>query len=298
MKVPDLILLILLLIGSGCVLAVGFGKISAFFSSGKEWRKILSGLPVLRTDGEIAAALQGEPKNYLVENYAFNRGQTVRDTAMNVLNGEYLYIGTAKETYTVNYAYSNRYRNAVWQSGPYESITGSLQFADGTELELPQDARFEFSLIDESMLKKTDINPEKQENFFMARYYPDGVYKIDTKKLGEKLKKNVLKSTQQMNSRYKFLFMRKGDTATFAARIGGGKASLNVFEGNNVIAVRGGRKALAKYLSHTQQSKLQESYIQSYVTLGLWVLFMIPAFILEVFALLMLLLPLFDNIRG
>ena len=56
MKVPDLILLILLLIGSGCVLAVGFGKISAFFSSGKEWRKILSGLPVLRTDGEIAAA--------------------------------------------------------------------------------------------------------------------------------------------------------------------------------------------------------------------------------------------------
>ena len=105
-------------------------------------------------------------------------------------------------------------------------------------------------------------------------------------------------STQQMNSRYKYLFMRKGDTATFAARIGSGKASLNVFEGNNVIAVRGGKKALAKYLSHTQQSKLQESYIQSYVTLGLWVLFMIPAFILEVFALLMLLLPLFDNIRG
>ena len=298
MKVSNLILLILLLIGSGCVLAVGFGKISAFFSAGKEWRKILSALPVLRTDGEIAAALQGEPKDYLVENYAFNKGQTVRDTAMNVLNGEYLYIGTAKETYTVNHAYSNRYRNAVWQSEPYQNIAGSLQFADGTELELPQDARFEFSLVDESMLKKTDITPDKQENFFMARYYPDGVYKIDTQKLGKKLKENVLKNTQQMNSRYKFLFMKKGDTATFAARIGGGKASLNVFEGNNVIAVRGGKKALAKYLSHTQQSKLQESYIQSYVTLGLWILFMIPAFILEIFALLMLLLPLFDNIIG
>ena len=94
MKVSSLIILILLLICSGCVLAVGFGKISAFFSSGREWRKILSALPVLRTDGEIAAALHGEPKNYLVENYAFNKGQTVRDTAMNVLNGEYLYISS------------------------------------------------------------------------------------------------------------------------------------------------------------------------------------------------------------
>lgn len=290
MKVYQYILLIILLAGCGCFVAAGFGKISKFFSGGKVWKKKLDALPVLKTDEEILKALHGEPKDYLVENYAFNNGTTVRDTALNVLDGEYLFIGITKETYTVNDAYIRRYRNAVWQGEPYQNLAGTLQLANGVQLEMPENASFQFSLLDESLLKKSDLKPHDQENYFQARYYPDGVYKIDTQKLGENFKKNVLKNTQQFNSRYKFQFMKKGDTATFAARIGGGKASLNVFQEHNVIAVRGGKKALAKYLNRmSQPEKLPDNYIMDYVVLGIWILCMIPAFSIAVLCLVTLL---------
>ena len=284
------IILTILLLGSSCVLAAGFGKINKFFSGKKEWLKKLNALPVLKTEDEILEALKGAPKDYLVENYAFNNGTTIRDSATETLNGEYLHIEITKETYTVNDAYINRYRNTVWKPEPYGKLTGSLAFSNGTQLEMPGNASFQFSLLDDSMLKKSDIKPEKQKNFFQARYYPDGVYKIDLQKLGENFKKNVLKNTQEFSSRYKFRFMKKGDTATFAARIGGGKASLNVFDERNIIAVRGSKKALAKYLNRmSQPEKLPDNYIMDYVVLGLWILCMIPAFSIAVLCLVTLL---------
>ena len=299
MKTYHYILLILLLVGSGCVLAIGFGKISSFFAGKNVWRKKLDALPVLRNEAEIWAALQGEPKDYLVENYAFNKGKTVRDTLLDVLDGEYLYIGIAKETYTVNDAYINRYRNTVWESEPYENLVGTLEFANGIPLEIPANGSFQFSILEESKLKKDDIKNEKQENFFRARYYPDGVYKLNTKKMAENFKKNLLHNKKQFSSRYKFLFMKKGDKVTFAARIGGGKAVLDVFDERNVIAVKGNKKALAKYLNRLPASeKLPDSYIMDYVVLGMWILFMIPAFALGVISLLALFPSLFEKIHG
>ena len=68
MKMSQYIILTILLLGSSCVLAAGFGKINKFFSGKKEWLKKLNALPVLKTEDEILEALKGAPKDYLVEN--------------------------------------------------------------------------------------------------------------------------------------------------------------------------------------------------------------------------------------
>jgi hypothetical protein len=82
--------------------------------------------------------LGGEPKDYLLENYAFPNGMTVRDSEFGFLEEDYLCIDVTKETYTVNDAYINRYRNTFWEGQHYGSSFGKLFFADGTELKRPE----------------------------------------------------------------------------------------------------------------------------------------------------------------
>ncbi len=63
---------------------------------------------------------------------------TVRDSEFGFLEEDYLCIDVTKETYTVNDAYINRYRNTVWEGQHYGSSFGKLFFADGTELKRPE----------------------------------------------------------------------------------------------------------------------------------------------------------------
>ncbi len=262
----NIVLGVITLVSIG-VFVLGCIKIKNFTAGKRAWLKKLGDLPVLHSDSDIAEALKGAPKDYLVEDYTFTRGMTVQDRAFDCLKGEYLYIKITQETYTVNDAYIQRYRNAVWTPEPYADIEGKLFFENGTPLEIPAGTRFEFSLADDSKLKQTDIKPDKQANYFMARYYPDGVREINTKKMRENFEKNLGKNTKQYSSRYKYNFMQKGDKATFVARIGYGTATLIPLEEQSVIAVKGNRKALAKYLNSKE-----DRFIMDYVKLGFWIL--------------------------
>ena len=269
------LIILFLMIISFVVLGLGCFKIKKFFAGRNAWLKKLDTLPVLKNDDEIAEALKGEPKDYLIENYVFTKGVTVHDTVLDCLKGEYLYISIVEETHIVKDAYIQRYRNEIWEAEPYENISGKLLFGYGIPLELPENVQFEFSLKDDSRLQKSDLKQDKQSKYFMARYYPDGVYKIDKKKMHEMLKENLGKNTQKYSSRYKFNFMEKGDNATFVARIGNNKAELSDFGERNIIAVRGNRRALAKYLNRMSlPDGLQDRYIMDYVILGFWILAM------------------------
>ncbi|MBR3712448.1 MAG: hypothetical protein IKM98_04530 [Bacteroidales bacterium] len=66
-----------------------------------ELQNRLDALPVLTSDSEIAAALNGTPQNYLVKNYVFKNPQLVKDNVFDVLNGQYLCISITQETLTL-----------------------------------------------------------------------------------------------------------------------------------------------------------------------------------------------------
>ena len=285
MKPYHYILLLLLLALSLWLLATGAGKIRNFFAGRTALRKKIDALPVLRTDEAISQALGKEPQAYLVEDYAFSCGESIRDTALDVLEGEYLCIAIRKETYTVKHAYSNSRRNAYWEGAPYRTLAGKLQFANGTVLEIPEDAVFSFPLKDDSMLKESDIRPGLRQNYFMARYYPDGVKGFGVKKAGARLKENALHSTQHLSSRYQFRFMKQDDRATFVALIGNGRAVLDTVAGQRVIAARGGRKTLIRSLNSMQyQQNAEGNPISAYVNLGIRLLLMTAAFWTAVFS--------------
>lgn len=293
MKITHCVILALISAGCIAVIIAGIGKIRAFLKN--EWRDKLKELPVLKTAEDVLLAIRGEPKVYLIENYAFNNGETVRDTEIGALEGEYLDISIIKETYTVNNAMSNNYRNAVWAGEPYADIPGKLKFSDGTLLEAPENAKFYYSLLAGSRLKAEDLQEEKKANYFMARYYPDGL-KFDSTKMKKQLKKNLMKFHQEYSSRYCFNFMRMGDTATFVARLGGGKADLNVFEEANLIAVNGGAKDLARYYSLLGKGNTDsQAQILGYVKLGFWILFMWISFIMGIISISALIATIFEK---
>lgn len=256
------------------VAVTGFIKIGTHFSNRSRLLKTIKSYPVLKTNQDINEALKGESRIYLVDNYTFNKGVTVQDREMNCLAGEYLYIAVTEETYTVNDAYINTYRNALWEGKTYSTVKGRLLFDNGTELQMPDNTEFDFTIKDESRLKKEDLQRGKRSDYFMARYYPEGLKNLNTKKI----KENILHNTQQYSKRYKFLFMKKGDKATFLAKIGNGKADLNVFEERNVIAVNGSKTSLAAYLNRMEASdkmiekNIENTHIMNYVRLGFWFL--------------------------
>jgi hypothetical protein len=270
--------LIILLAGTLAVAVTGFIKIGTHIADKKALLKQINEYPVLKNNMEINEALKGEPKIYLIENYAFNKGVTVQDKETDCLAGEYLYISIVEETFTVNDAYIKDYKNEYWEGKTFKTMKGRLLFDNGTELQMPDNLEFNFSINDESRLKKEDLQRGKRSGYFMARYYPEGLHDVSVKKMLKEFKKNVLHNKQQYMKRYKYLFMKKGDTATFLAKIGNGKADLNIFEDRNVIAVRGNKTNLAKYLNRMKASEqmikkdIENTYIMDYVRLGFWIL--------------------------
>ena len=74
---------------------------SIFDPSPREvWQQRADSLPTLTTDRQIADAIAGEPRTYLIKNYCFQQGTTIRDTLFQLLTGEYMLIDIHSEVHT------------------------------------------------------------------------------------------------------------------------------------------------------------------------------------------------------
>ncbi|MBR6278972.1 MAG: hypothetical protein IKR41_09505 [Bacteroidales bacterium] len=217
----------------------------------------LESLPVIETDDEISKAISGEPKNYLVKNYVFKNSPTIKDTVLNVLNGNYLCVDILEETLTY-------YRKKViepgatpyyslWREKPYCQISAPLCFNSGVEILKPDSLVFMFSFLRRSKrIFESELNPEKKENFSIdSRYYPErSVKNSDPEKAVqdifktfgdnlEELAKRFGDNGIEFDKRYNLTYMTKDDEATFAVRLGNGKADFNVFDSKNIVIVGG-----------------------------------------------------------
>ncbi len=250
-------------------LLVGF----ALFMFGRYWKNIgqefeaadnelqdrIYALPALTTDDEINAAIQGEPKDYLIEDYRFTASPTIRDTAFNFLNGDYLCVYVVEETLTyfrkATITAGETPYYSMWIQKPYCQIIAPLCLNNGVKISQPDSLTFVFSVWDISKrIFESEVNPDKVDHLSIdARYYPNlNVNVFDFEKSLNDIFKNFGDNAEELakhfgengitfDTRYKFTYMAKDDKATFAVRLGNGKADFNVFPGKNIVIVGGGR---------------------------------------------------------
>jgi hypothetical protein len=203
--------------------------------------------PVLTTDAEIAAAVDGEPAIYLVKNYAFNGGKTVKDTVFNVLNGDYLALEIQREVYTMTAHRKTTSRE--WKSSIYRSYCGNFCFNNGIEINMPADYSFIFSEDKFAReLCESNVNSDKLVNIYKSKYYyPDkevnfGWFRRLFKYIGWRFSVETdfrldLSTEKEYDNRFSFSYLCKGEPATFAVFLGDGKADLDVFEDGNFMFV-------------------------------------------------------------
>ena len=231
-----------------------------------ELQNRLDSLPVLTSDSEITAALNGTPQNYLVKNYVFKNPQLVKDNVFDVLNGQYLCISITQETLTLFRKSARKADESPyyhqWVEKPYCQIFGNFTLNDGTPIKPCDSLTFVFPYIKTAKrIFESEINADKVERFEMSRYYPDRSvnisnpeqvvmdfvkqFKDDTKKLAEEFGDKEI----TFGSRYNFTYMDKDEEATFAVRLGNGEADFNVFPGKNVIIVGGDKISISSQQS-------------------------------------------------
>ena len=175
-------------------------------------------LPKLTNDAEIAAAIQGEPREYLIKNYTLNNQYIcpVRDTVFNVLNGNYICIYITEE-----HAGSAIRGSVPWSEKPFNQQIAQLCFNDGTPIAMPDNTRFIFSQLRKyKRVWTSEVNPDKQDNFIQSRYYPN---------------------IEDHSLRYNYTYMPVGERASFAVRLGNGKADMNVYDDENIVVVGCGK---------------------------------------------------------
>ena len=192
---------------------------------GDDLQERMFNLPVLTTDEEISAAVNsGDPKDYLIKDYVFQKAQLVNDTVLDLLVGSYVCIDIVKE---VRSTAEEREANTNFDTlalpvseEPYCQIIGDLYLNDGTPLRKPDSLQFLFTYLKKMYrIWESEINPNKKAFFFESRYYPN-------------------------HSRvpcFNFTYMAQDEKATFAARLGNGRASLDVFPGTDLVLVGGDR---------------------------------------------------------
>lgn len=213
----------------------------------------LDKLPVLTTDDEISAAIGGAPQDYLIRNYVFSNTPAIADTVFHVLNGRYLCIYVTQETLTLERrsarAGESLY-NSIWVEKPYCQTFSQFRLNDGTPIALPDSIEFIFSLWKKNLrTPDAEICDDKREHFSMSRYYPDRTVNIANPEAAaedfisqfsdnaEKLAEEFGNKSITFGTRLNFTCMTADDEATFAARLGGGKASMSVFSDRNVIII-------------------------------------------------------------
>ncbi len=177
-------------------------------------------LPKLTNDAEIASAIQGEPREYLIKNYTLNNQYIcpVRDTVFNVLTGNYICIYITEE----HVGYGKKGIGVMVVEGkPYNQQIAQLCFNDGTPIAMPDNTRFIFSQLRKyKRVWMSEINPDKQDNFIQSRYYPN---------------------IEDGSFRYNYTYMPIGAKASFAVRLGNGKADMRIYDDENIVVVGCGK---------------------------------------------------------
>ncbi|MBR4324401.1 MAG: hypothetical protein IKP73_02595 [Bacteroidales bacterium] len=182
-------------------------------------------LPELTTDEAITAAVNsGDPRDYLIKDYVFQKAQLVRDTVLDLLNGSYICIDIVEESRTsrAEQKLNSNLDTLILRISeqPYCQIVGDLYLNDGTPLQKPDSLQFLFSYWKKMYrIWESEINPRKKDFFIQSRYYPNRDYSFC----------------------FNVTYMAQDEKATFAARLGNGRASLDVFPGKDLVLVGGSR---------------------------------------------------------
>ncbi len=214
------------------------------------WQQRVDSLTVISSDSEIMSALNGEPRPYLIKNYKFNYGSTVKDTIFDLLKGEYMAIDIHHQILTTRGHGTNKVETT--EDHPLFSVVGKFAFNDTIEIKNADSLNFAFSPKKYwENLTPENVNPKKlghiQHNMY---YYPQWTMNLDSleniiKELPERFHVKTQQTLKQLGqyrkefeSSFTLTFMQKDDKATFAAILGGGMADFNVFDnGNNFMFV-------------------------------------------------------------
>ena len=215
------------------------------------WQQKADELTVITSDSEIAEALAGEPRPYLVKNYKFNGGSPIKDTVFHLLTGDYLFIQIQEQVFTITKASSDS-KIENWRERGTLSLIGGFALNNGVEIRNADSLEFVFSRHRYwQNLTPEYIDPQKlghvQQDMY---YYPDRTMNLDSigaiiDELPERFEKSVEQTVEQFgkmrkeyDSRYTLHFLRTDDVATFAVMLGGGVADFKVFdEGGNYMLV-------------------------------------------------------------
>ncbi len=214
------------------------------------WQQRADSLPAITTDSQIADAIAGEPRTYLIKNYCFQQGTTIRDTLFQLLTGEYMLIDIHSEVHTRRGYGDNK--TDYWADRHLTTLFGGLSIGNGTPVQNADSLSIIFSSANYwQNLTDDEVDHNKlghvQQKMY---YYPDRTMNLDSigaiiDEIPEQFHKSVVRTREQLgkfiktfNTRYTFSFLKRDTPATFAAVLGDGKADFHAFpDGNNFLLV-------------------------------------------------------------
>jgi hypothetical protein len=224
---------------------------SMFDPSPREvWQQRADSLPALTTDRQIADAIAGEPRTYLIKNYCFQQGTTIRDTLFQLLTGEYMLIDIHSEVHTRRGYGDNK--TDYWADRHLTTLFGGLSIGNGTPVQNADSLTIIFSSANYwQNLTDDEVDHNKlghvQQKMY---YYPDRTMNLDSigaiiDEIPEQFHKSVVRTREQLgkfiktfDTRYTLTFLKRDTPVTFAAVLGNDKADFNAFQdGDNYLLV-------------------------------------------------------------
>jgi hypothetical protein len=206
------------------------------------WQQRADSLPAITSDSQIADAIAGEPRTYLVKNYCFQQGTTIRDTLFQLLTGEYMLIDIHSEVHTQRGYGDNK--TDYWTDRHLTTLFGGLVIGNGTPIQNADSLSIIFSSENYwQRLTDDEVDHNKlghvQQKMY---YYPDRTMNLDSigaiiSEIPEQFHKSVVRTREQLGKfiktfecRYTLSFLKRDTPATFAAVLGGGKADFHAFD--------------------------------------------------------------------
>ena len=206
------------------------------------WQQRADSLPVITTDSQIADAIAGEPRTYLIKNYKFQQGTTIRDTIFQLLTGEYMLIDIHQQVYTQRGYGKNK--ADYWDDCLTLTLFGGLSIGNDTPVQNTDSLSVIFSSKNYWQTLSDDEVDSKKLGHVQQKmyYYPDRTMNLDSigtiiDELPEQFNKKLRQTLQQrgkfiktFDCRYTLTFLKRDTPATFAAVLGGGKADFHAFD--------------------------------------------------------------------
>ena len=214
------------------------------------WQQRADSLPAITTDQQIADAIAGEPRTYLIKNYKFQQGTTIRDTIFHLLTGEYMLIDIHQQVYKQQGYGENKAK--YWDDCLTLTLFGGLSIGNDTPVQNTDSLSVVFSSANYwQTLSDDEVDHNKlghvQQKMY---YYPDRTMNLDSigaiiDELPEQFNKKLHQTIHQrgkfiktFDSRYTLTFLKRDTPVTFAAVLGNGKADFLAFpNGKNFFLV-------------------------------------------------------------